>query len=213
MPLIGRFVTLAPVDPARDNEPLLRALHDDRDPHLWDYLPAGPFSGPGPVWDRWVMSLQTTPEAEFYSLIEAASGAAKGVGSYLRIDPANGSIEIGFLTFGAAIQRTPVTTETIYLFARHAFDDLGYRRLEWKCNALNARSCAAAERLGFTYEGTFRQAQVVKGRNRDTAWFSILDGEWPALRAAFEAWLEPQNFDADGRQLRTLASLRGVAGA
>ena len=206
--LAGRFVTLRPVDPARDREPLFAALHDDRDPLLFDYLPFGPFAALGPVWDRWLRALQTAPDACFYTLVEGRSGEPRGVGAYLRIFPADGSIEIGSLTFGAAIQRTPVTTETIYLLARHVFDDLGYRRLEWKCNALNARSMAAAERLGFAFEGIFRQATVIKGRNRDTAWFSILDGEWPALRAAFERWLEPENFDADGHQRQTLAQLR-----
>jgi RimJ/RimL family protein N-acetyltransferase len=208
--LVGRFVTLRPVDPARDREQLFAALHDERDPAVWDYLSSGPFTAVGPAWDGWLRSLQTATDAQFFVLVEARSGEAQGVGAYLRIFPSDGSIEIGSLTFGAAIQRTPVTTEAIYLLARHAFEDLRYRRLEWKCNALNARSRAAAERLGFVYEGIFRQAQVLKGRNRDTAWFSILDGEWPALRAAFEAWLEPENFDADGRQRRTLASLRGA---
>jgi RimJ/RimL family protein N-acetyltransferase len=140
--------------------------------------------------------------------VDAATGWASGVVSYLRIEPDHGSIEIGHIWFAPALQRTPQATEAIHLLARHAFDDLGYRRLEWKCDAANARSRAAAERFGFTYEGTFRQHMIVKDRNRDTAWFSLLDREWPAARAAFEAWLAPQNFDAEGRQRRRLAELR-----
>jgi len=201
-------VTLEPLDAARHGAQLHAELHDPRDPVLWDYLPHGPFPDGGEQWERWLEAVQTAPDMLTYALVDARDGVAKGFGSYLRIDPPNGSIEIGNLAYGAAIQRTPATTETTYLFARHAFDELGYRRFEWKCNALNARSMAAAERLGFTFEGIFRQHWVVKGRNRDTAWFSILDGEWPALRAAFQAWLDPSNFDSGGRQLRSLGSLR-----
>ena len=138
----------------------------------------------------------------------AGDWLAGGVVSYLRIEPEHGCIEIGHIWFGAALQRTPAATETIYLLARHAFDDLGHRRLEWKCDAANARSRRAAERFGFTFEGVFRQHMIVKGRNRDTAWFALLDGEWPAARAAYEAWLRPENFDADGRQLSPLAAAR-----
>ncbi len=126
----------------------------------------------------------------------------------MRITPEHGVIEIGHIWFGTALQRTPAATEAIYLLARHAFDDLGYRRFEWKCNAQNAPSCRAAERFGFTFEGIFRQHQIVKGRNRDTAWYSIVDGEWPAVGAGFERWLAPENFDDDGRQRRSLAELR-----
>ncbi len=200
----GRYVTLEPLDPERHGAALHSQLHDPRDPVLWDYLPHGPFPDGGAAWEQWLAALQAAPEMIPFALIDARDGVPKGLGSYLRIDPPNGSIEIGNLAYGAAIQRTPATTETTYLFARHAFDDLGYRRLEWKCNARNARSMAAAKRLGFTFEGIFRQAQVVKGRNRDTAWFSILDGEWPAVRAAYEAWLAPANFDADARQRSAL---------
>ena len=132
----------------------------------------------------------------------------QGIVSFLRIEPAHGCIEIGHIWFGAPLQRTPAATEAIYLLAREAFDGLGNRRLEWKCNAANARSRRAAERFGFTFEGVFRQHMIVKGANRDTAWFSILDGEWPAVRAGFEAWLAPSNFDADGRQRGALESVR-----
>jgi RimJ/RimL family protein N-acetyltransferase len=202
--LPGRYVMLEPLDPVRHGAALQAQLHDPRDPVLWDYLPDGPFPDGGAAWEHWLATIRASPERLAFALIDVRDGVPKGLGSYLRIDPANGSIEIGNLAYGAGIQRSPATTETTYLFARHAFDDLGYRRLEWKCNARNARSMAAAQRLGFTFEGIFRQAQVVKGHNRDTAWFSILDREWPPLRAGFEAWLDPANFDQDGRQRRSL---------
>jgi RimJ/RimL family protein N-acetyltransferase len=128
--------------------------------------------------------------------------------SYLRMTPEHGSIEIGHIWFGAALQRTPQATEAIFLLARHVFDDLGYRRLEWKCDAANARSRRAAERFGFSYEGTFRHHMVVRGRNRDTAWFAIVDDDWPAVSDGFERWLAPANFDAAGNQLAALESLR-----
>jgi len=144
----------------------------------------------------------------FYAILDRPGDDPLGVASYLRIDPPMGSIEIGHLSFSPALQRSTTATEALYLMIRHVFDDLGYRRCEWKCDRLNAPSVAAAKRLGFRYEGTFRQAVVTKGRNRDTAWFSILDREWPALGAALEAWLDPGNFDGDGRQRRRLADLR-----
>jgi hypothetical protein len=128
--------------------------------------------------------------------------------SYLRITPEHGAVEIGHIWFGSTLKRTPAATEAIYLLARHVFDDLGYRRLEWKCNALNAPSRRAADRFGFTFEGVFRKQQVVKGRNRDTAWYAIVDDDWPPIRAGFEAWLAPENFDAEGRQRRSLAQFR-----
>ena len=128
--------------------------------------------------------------------------------SYLRVVPADGVIEVGHIWFGPALQRTRQATEAIYLLTRQVFDDLGYRRFEWKCNALNEPSRRAAVRFGFTYEGTFRQHMVVKGSNRDTAWYAMLDGEWPAVKAAFEAWLRPENFDGQGRQLKSLEAIR-----
>ena len=134
-----------------------------------------------------------------------------GLTSYLRITPEFGVIEIGHIWFGAPLQRTTAATEAIYLLARHAFDDLGYRRLEWKCNALNAASRRAAERFGFTFEGVFRKHQVVKGRNRDTAWYAITDEDWPAIRAGFQSWLAPANFDGEGRQRHRLGELTAAA--
>ena len=141
-------------------------------------------------------------------MIDNSSGRALGYQTFLRIDPANRVIEVGNIMYTPAMQRTPGATEAQYLFAAYVFDTLGYRRYEWKCNALNAPSRRAAERLGFSFEGIFRQAVIVKGRNRDTAWYSMLDGEWPVAKAAFERWLAPGNFDAAGRQRQGLASLR-----
>jgi len=143
----------------------------------------------------------------FHAVVDERSGDAVGVLAYLRIDPQNGAIEVGHINFSPRLQRTPAATEALYLMARRAFDELGYRRYEWKCDSLNAPSRRAATRLGFQFEGLFRQAGVYKGRNRDTAWFSILDAEWPALRTAYEQWLASENFDADGRQRRSLGDL------
>jgi len=143
----------------------------------------------------------------FFAIVDAASGRAAGIGSYLRIGPASGSIEVGHLQFSPRLQRTPAATEAMQLMMCNAFE-LGYRRYEWKCDALNAASRRAAERLGFRFEGVFRQATVYKGRSRDTAWYSIIDQEWPGLERAFRMWLEPGNFDHDGRQRRSLADCR-----
>lgn len=210
--LRGDGVRLEPLDPARHAEDLFAAAQGpgaDRD--LWRYLSYGPFADAGGL-RAWLADRATSSDPLFLAVIDTATGRGVGVVSYLRIEPAHGCIEIGHIWFGGALQRTPRATETIYLLARHAFEDLGHRRLEWKCNAANARSRRAAERLGFTFEGIFRQHLIVKGHSRDTAWFSLLDREWPAARAAFEEWLAPENFDADGRQRRPLAALRADLG-
>lgn len=149
----------------------------------------------------------------FHAVVNDATGTAVGVATYLRIDPPNGAIEVGHINYSPRLQRKPAATEAMYLMMRRVFDELGYRRYEWKCDSLNAPSRAAAARLGFRYEGTFLQATVYKGRNRDTAWFAITDKEWPSVKAGFERWLDPANFDADGRQRAGLAALRGAAGA
>jgi RimJ/RimL family protein N-acetyltransferase len=205
-PLAGRFVRLEPLDAARHGDDLWLALQGP-DPALWDYLPYGPFASRAP-FDSWLAGNAASADPLFYAVIDMASQSAVGLLSYLRIAPWDGCIEIGHIAFGQAMQRTPASTEAVWLLARHAFDDLGYRRLEWKCNARNARSMRAAERLGFVYEGTFRQHMLVKGQNRDTAWFSIIDSEWPARRDAFERWLAADNFDAEGRQKQRLEQLR-----
>ena len=153
----------------------------------------------------------TKADPLLFALVDPATGKAVGHATYMRIEPAQRVIEVGNILYTRALQRTPAATEAMYLMARHAFEDLGYRRYEWKCNAFNAPSRAAAKRLGFTYEGLFRQHMIVKGRNRDTAWFSLLDSEWPHAKAAFEAWLSPDNFDAEGRQKARLEDLRATA--
>jgi RimJ/RimL family protein N-acetyltransferase len=205
-PLEGRLVTLRPTDVTDDAAGLFEATRDG-DPALWDYLPYGPFPDEA-AFEQWLARHVADPSMLTETVIDRATGRPVGCASYMRMVPEHGVIEIGHIFFGATLQRTPAATEAIFLMMRHAFDDLGYRRLEWKCNAANARSMRAAERFGFTYEGTFRQHVIVKGRNRDTAWFSVVDSEWPAIRAGFEAWLSPENFDGEGRQLRRLAELR-----
>jgi RimJ/RimL family protein N-acetyltransferase len=202
--LRGERVILRPLDPAADAESLHAATHED--PTIWTYLRIGPFADAAAL--REVLEREAGAEGYAFHAVEPTeAGRALGQAAYMRIDPENGTIEIGSIFFAPGLRRTPAATEAIFLLARHVFDDLGYRRLEWKCNALNAGSRRAAERFGFRFEGVFRQDEIIKGRNRDTAWFSIVDDEWPALRAAFEAWLAPGNFDADGAQIRSLGEL------
>jgi RimJ/RimL family protein N-acetyltransferase len=202
VPLKGATVVLEPVDPARHAPALFESSKDA--PELWKHLAYGPFATQD-LFTRWLRDRAATDDPLFYALVDRAAGEARGMASYLRVKPLHGVMEIGHIWFAPALQRTRQATEAIYLMARHAFDDLGYRRLEWKCDSLNGHSRRAAERFGFTYEGTFRQHMVTKGRNRDTAWYSMTDGEWPVRRAAFEAWLAPENFDQEGRQRRSLA--------
>ena len=204
--LVGRHCRVEPLDLARHARELYEASALDREGRMWTYL----FSGPFADFDEYCRWLEPRPASEdplFFAFVEVASGLASGLGSYLRIDPANGAIEVGHLAFSPRLQGTTAATEAMYLMMRQAFD-LGYRRYEWKCDALNEPSRRAAGRLGFTFEGIFRQAVVYKGRSRDTAWFSIVDGEWPALERAFRAWLDPDNFDEHGRQRRSLAECR-----
>jgi RimJ/RimL family protein N-acetyltransferase len=196
--LEGRFCRLEPLDPERHAAGLHAANSLDAEGRNWTYLPYGPFDTPD-GYRAWMEETCRGSDPFFYAVVDPATGGATGVASYLRIDPANGSIEVGHINYSPLLQRTPAATEAMYLMMKQAFD-LGYRRYEWKCNALNAASRAAAERLGFSFEGVFRQAAVVKGRNRDTAWYSVIDGEWPSLRVAFLRWLDPSNFDEHGRQ-------------
>ncbi|MCP8462330.1 GNAT family N-acetyltransferase [Pseudomonas sp. ZM23] len=205
--LPGRYVNLAPLDPATHGDDLWQALQGpDSDPALWDYLPYGPFTERA-GFDDWLTGNAASADPMFFAVIDRTSGRAVGLLSFLRITPKDGVIEIGHIAFGRTMQRTPASTEAVYLLARLSFE-LGYRRLEWKCNSLNARSMRAAQRLGFTFEGTFRQHMVVKDRNRDTAWFSIIDSEWPRCQQAFEAWLSASNFDGEMLQRTHLADLR-----
>jgi RimJ/RimL family protein N-acetyltransferase len=206
-PMQGRLCRLEPLDAATHAAALHAAHAADREGRNWTYLPYGPFASTT-EYAAWVESVQSHDDPAFFAIVDLATQRSVGVASYLRIDPAMGTIEVGHLSYTPALQRTPASTEAMYLMMRRVFDELGYRRYEWKCDSLNAPSVAAAKRLGFRFEGTFRQAVVMKGRNRDTAWFSIIDGEWPALRSAFEQWLDPSNFDAAGAQRQRLEAFR-----
>lgn len=172
---------------------------------IWDYLPYGPFASSA-SYHRWVRDITRAPDPRFYAIFNTESGAWEGVASYLRITPDMGVIEVGHINFSPALQKTRAATEAIYLMMKWAFE-AGYRRFEWKCDAANLVSRRAAQRLGLSFEGVFRQAAIVKGRSRDTAWFAAIDAEWPALQEAFGAWLSPANFDAAGRQVESLADL------
>jgi RimJ/RimL family protein N-acetyltransferase len=206
-PLQGAHILLSPVDAARDAAPLYALSHPpDGDPAIWTYLPDGPYDDPRHLGEMLAWA-ETSEDPLYYALREPAGGRPLGIASYLRMKPEFGVIEIGHIWFGPPLQRTTAATEAIYLLAANVFDDLGYRRLEWKCNALNAASRRAAERFGFTFEGVFRNHQIVKGRNRDTAWFAITDDEWPQICSGFQAWLAPANFDGDGGQKRSLGDL------
>jgi RimJ/RimL family protein N-acetyltransferase len=206
-PIAGRFCSLEPLDAERHAADLYAA---NCDPACWTYLFYGPFHN-FESYRRWLTEVMALTDPLYYAIVDHGSRKAVGVAAYLRIDPPNGVIEVGHLNFSPALQRTAAATEAMYLMMRRAFDELGYRRYEWKCDSLNAPSRRAAERLGFTYEGIFRQAIVYKGRARDTAWYSIIDTEWPARKAAFEHWLAAENFDPAGHQRRRLADcMRGV---
>ncbi len=205
----GRLCRLSPIDPDRDAANLAAAFAEDPDGRNWTYMPYGPLTGETEV-RAWIEATCLGDDPCFFSVIDLASGRAVGVASYLRIDPAAGVIEVGHIHFSPLMQGRPIATEAMYLMMREVFDVLGYRRYEWKCDALNAPSCAAARRFGFQFEGVFRQATMYKQRNRDTAWFAIIDPDWPRIRDAFEAWLDPTNFDPDGRQLTRLSESMGA---
>lgn len=183
---------------------LHEAYWEDTEHRMWTYMSDGPFPSVAAL-EEWIDATAQARDQVCHAIVDKNSGKAAGVASYLRIQPASGVIEVGGIAYSPRLQKTRAATEAMYLLMRHAFEELGYRRYEWKCDALNAASCSAAERLGFAYDGLFRQAIVYRGRNRDTAWYSILDGDWPGLKSAFEAWLAPGNFDADGRQRTRLA--------
>jgi RimJ/RimL family protein N-acetyltransferase len=206
-PIAGRFCRVEPLDAARHAGDLFAANALDAENRMWTYLAYGPFATAAEYYE-WAAARQQSADPLFHAIVDQASGQAVGVASYLRIEPAAGSIEVGHIAFSPRLQRTPAATEAMYLMMRRAFE-LGYRRYEWKCDALNAPSRAAAQRLGLSFEGVFRQAIVYKRRNRDTAWYAAIDREWPALQAAFERWLVPSNFDEQGRQRERLADLTG----
>jgi RimJ/RimL family protein N-acetyltransferase len=203
--LQGRFCRVEKLDPARHADGLWQALKGDE--RVWTYMSYGPFTD-GKAFANWLDERAVLLDPYSYVVADHASGRPLGIVTLMETRPAMRVIEVGNILYSPALQRTPAGTEAQYLLVRYAFDDLGYRRYEWKCNALNAPSMRAAKRFGFTYEGTFRQHMIAKGRNRDTAWFSITDGEWPGVRAAFERWLAPKNFDASGKQKASLAEFQ-----
>lgn len=210
-PLRGAHILVRKVSAEGDAVPLFSVSHPpDGDPAIWTYLPDGPYESPEHLRQTLAWA-ETSEDPLYFTLVRITDERPVGLASYLRITPQFGVIEIGHIWFGVPLRRTTAATEAIYLLARHAFDDLGYRRLEWKCNALNAASRRAAARFGFTFEGVFRKHQVVKGRNRDTAWYAITDDEWPAIKRGFEEWLTPENMDGEGSQRRSLGELIGEA--
>jgi RimJ/RimL family protein N-acetyltransferase len=201
--LDGRFARLELMSPEHHADALFRANSvDDR---IWDFLPYGPFSSVSP-YHRWMRDMAGQADPLFYAVYDKSRDAFGGVASYMRIAPEHGAIEVGHINFSPQLQKQPAATEAIYLMMKWAFES-GYRRFEWKCDSGNSASRRAAQRFGLSYEGVFRQHLIVKGRNRDTAWFAAIDGEWPALKEAYEAWLSPQNFDSDGRQKERLGDL------
>jgi RimJ/RimL family protein N-acetyltransferase len=203
--LEGRYCRVEKLDPERHSDGLWQAFGGDES--LWTYLAVGPFREET-SFRLWLDERAVLLDPYHFAVVDASSGKATGIVTLMEIRPAMRVIEMGSIVYSRALQRTPAATEAQYLMARHVFDDLHYRRYEWKCNSLNAPSRRAAARLGFSFEGTFRQHMIVKGRSRDTAWFAILDGEWPAMRVAFERWLAPENFDSEGGQKASLAEIR-----
>ncbi len=205
-PMIGRFCHLEGLDITSHAGDLFEAYSADTEGGLWTYMPVGPFV----EWNEfkdWMQGACKSTDPLFFAIIDEASGKAAGMASYLRITPQVGVIEVGHISFSPGLQKTPVATEAMFLMMQRVFNELGYRRYEWKCDSLNAPSRRAAERFGFSYDGLFEQALVYKGRNRDTAWYSILDKDWPVIEPAYKAWLNPDNFDAEGRQKQKLGDL------
>lgn len=204
----GRFGRLEPLDDAKHSADLWQGVNGAD--AIWNYLPYGPFPDEA-SFRAWLKERQKLTDPLYYAVVDNKSGRALGCVTLMRFDQPNGVIETGHIFFTPALQKTALATEAIFLQARHVFDDLGNRRFEWKCDNTNEPSRRAAKRFGFVFEGIFRQHMIVKGRNRDTAWFSITDGEWPARKAAFERFLSPDNFDAQGKQKVSLSSLNGAA--
>ena len=207
-PLDGRYARLERLCAETHVGDLYLANMDQPERGIWTYLPYGPFTSQASYY-KWVREMAGMDDPWFWAVKDKETGRFCGVASYLRIKPESGSIEVGHINFAPSLQRTRAGTEAMYLMMKWAFE-AGYRRYEWKCNALNRPSRVAAQRLGFSYEGVFRQATISKGRNRDTAWFAAIDQEWPALKVAFEAWLAPSNFDANGQQIERLADLTAL---
>lgn len=208
-PMLGRTCRLEKLDPDRHARALYAAYREAPDWRDWTYLPRGPFDTEA-AYIAWARENAALDDPWHFAVL--VGNEPVGSLAHMRIDPANGVIEVGAIMYAPRLQRTPAATEAVYLMMRRAFDELGYRRHEWKCDALHAGSRRAAERYGFRFEGVFAQAVIYKGRSRDTAWYAVTDKEWPVLRAAFEAWLAPENFDGQGRQKQSLASLRAAPG-
>jgi RimJ/RimL family protein N-acetyltransferase len=204
--LDGLVVSVVPLDPSSHAAALFDSTRGAENEQLWLYLFEGPFATRD-AFDTHLKQKASLEDPLSFAILDRASGDAVGYASYMRIEPVHRVIEVGSILFTPRLQRTVGATEAMYLMARHIFEDLGYRRYEWKCNGLNAPSRSAALRLGFTFEGIFRQHMIIKGRNRDTAWFSMLDSEWPKRKAAFERWLDASNFDANGQQKVSLSAM------
>lgn len=204
-PMIGRYCRVEPIDPDRHATELYEANAREPGGRAWTYLFAGPFDS-FVAYLQWMKSSCVGDDPLVHAIIHAETGKAVGVASYMRIDPKVGSIEVGGINYSPLLQRKSAATEAMYLMMKRVFA-LGYRRYEWKCDSLNAPSRAAAQRLGFSYEGIFRQAVVYKSRNRDTAWYAMIESEWPELDKAFTRWLAPDNFDAQGNQRLRLSDL------
>jgi RimJ/RimL family protein N-acetyltransferase len=204
--IAGRYVHLELLSAEKHAADLYQAYRDHDS--VWDYMSTGPYSSSSQFY-RWVNEVTAQPDVIYYAIKPLESGKSEGVASYLQIQPSAGSIEVGNIAYAPSLQKTKAATEAMFLMMHWAFE-AGYRRYEWKCNALNEASRKAAQRLGFSFEGIFRQAMVVKGRNRDTAWFAMIDHEWPALQEAFDVWLSPRNFDDKGDQKEHLGNLTGL---
>ena len=204
--IAGRYCRMEMLDPAKHAADLFDGNKLDTEGRNWTYLAYGPFARVEDYRD-WLAGVAKGEDPLFHAIIDLATGKAVGVASYLRIDPPVGVIEVGHINYSPLLQRKPHATEAMYLMMARVFDELGYRRYEWKCDDCNGPSKAAAVRYGFVFEGVFRQATIYKGRNRDTAWFAITDKEWPTLKRAYQKWLAPENFTADGSQVSKLSDL------
>jgi RimJ/RimL family protein N-acetyltransferase len=197
--LEGAYASVMPLDPARHGDSLWQEMGGARNAELWRYMHSGPFET-RESFDRYLAANAASEDPLYFTVVDRATGQPGGHATYLRIDAGQRVMEVGSIVYVETFQRTRASTEAMYLMAKHAFEELGYRRYEWKCNSLNEASQRAAQRLGFSFEGVFRQHMIVKGRSRDTAWYAMLDYEWPARRKEFERWLAPDNFDEQGRQ-------------
>ena len=207
--MTGKWCRVESLVPEKHATELFAAYVKQRNDQDWTYLPYGPFDR-FDDYQSWLTKTNTGDDPLFHTIIEAKTNTAVGVASFLRIQPGIGVIEVGHIHFSPLLQKTPVATEAMFLMMSRVFDELGYRRYEWKCDTLNVRSRKAAERFGFSFEGLFRQATLYKNRNRDTAWFGMTDREWPLIKKAFEIWLSPENFDTQGRQKKSLQQIREI---